>query len=113
MPVCTLRQTLASIEARLKDEWLRQERIEEWHVKTLAQAIVSTSMADPKSKKQMLAEVAKLKIGMSEALGEEQSEAKKEVPLEVFIEQGSQVADNGAGSYEQLRQMFGGGATTR
>jgi hypothetical protein len=105
-PVCRLRQIVANIEDRLKAHRLRQEQIEEWHVRSLAQVIVSSSMADPKSKKALMGEVSKLSLQMTSADSDKPT-SPADVPPEVFIEQGSQVADNPNGSIERHRQAFG------
>jgi hypothetical protein len=104
--VCRLRQMVANIEARRKAARQHQQTIAEWQTRTLATFIAATVPQEKKgAKNPLLEEAQKVRLQME---GEESEDDKaKDVPPEVFIEQGSQVAQNRNGSYERLRRAFG------
>ncbi len=104
MPICTLRQKIAVIEDRRKQERLYTKTIAEWQTRTLAQFIAATVPME-KGKPNKLAEAAE-KIRLR--LEDDDGQADDDTPLEVFIEEGSKVAENSAGSYERLMGGFGG-----
>lgn len=106
-PVCLLRQQVATIESRRKSERLLQQTIAEWQTRTLAQFIALTVPMEKKGQKNPLLEEAN-KIRLRLDGEDEEEESKKDVPMEVFIEEGSQVAQNKNGSFEALTRAFGG-----
>lgn len=105
-----MRQQVANIELRRKAERLRQQTIAEWQTRTLATFIAATVPMEKKGQKNpLLDEAQKVRLRM-DGDEEEDRRSSADVPPEVFIEQGSQVAQdrNGNGSYERLRRAFGG-----
>lgn len=104
MAVCRLRQAVANIEARRKGERQYRNIIAEWQTRTIAQFIAATVPVE-KGKRNTLAEEAeKIRLRLEDEKGTSESDA----PPEVFVEEGSQVAKNAAGSYERLMAGFGG-----
>jgi hypothetical protein len=102
MPVCRFRQIVANIESRQKTRRLYDNTITEWQVRTLAQVIAATVPVE-KGKKNSLADAAaKIRLRLEDDGGK----AENDAPPEVFIEQGSQVAENAPGSYERLLAGF-------
>lgn len=102
--VCRLRQIVANIESRQKGERQYQQTITEWQTKTLAAFIAASVPMEKKGQKNPLLDEA-----MRISLTFEGDEALvKDVPPEVYVEQGSQVAQNKNGSYERLKAVFGG-----
>lgn len=104
MAICRLRQVVANIEARLKASRLREQTIAEWQTKTLAQFIAATVATDKGKKNPLAEEAAKIRL----RLEGDDGKADSDVPMEKYIEEGSQVAENVEGSYERLMQGFGG-----
>ena len=103
LPVCRLRQITANIEFRRKNERLHRNTITEWQTRTLASFIAAT--VDTQGKRNPLAEEAdKIRLRVEDKKGK----ADSDVPMEVFLEQGSQVAENPAGSFERLARGFQG-----
>ena len=98
-----MRQITANIEERLRDTRLREASLIEWQTKVLAKFIAATVPTE--GKKNPLADAAdKIRLRMETEDGISESDA----PPEVFVERGSQVAENKAGSYESLLSGFGG-----
>lgn len=104
MPICTLRQKIAVIEDRRKQERLYTKTIAEWQTRTLAQFIAATVPTD-KGKTNKLAQAAE-KIRLR--LEDDEGAADDDTPMDVFIEEGSKVAENPTGSFERLTSGFGG-----
>lgn len=105
MPICLLRQKIANIELRLKEQRLYRQTIAEWQTRTLAQFIAATIPMTKKGQKNPLAdEAAKVSLNMEDDKGK----SDKDVPMETYIEKGSQVAQNVPGSFERLVAGFGG-----
>lgn len=105
MPICTLRQKLAVLQHRQKQNRLHSQTIAEWQARTIAQFVASTVPAN-QGGKQIAAQAAKVKLRMEDESGA----AEDDRPLEQVIEEGS-VAENRLGSYEALSAGFGGART--
>jgi len=101
LPVCRLRQIIANVESRRKSLRLYNNTITEWQTRTLAQFIAATV---PEGGKALQKEAAKIRLRVED----EKGSADDDTPMEKYIEEGSQVADNAVGSYERLMQGFGG-----
>lgn len=102
LPVCRLRQIVAVIGERQKHERLYNQTISEWQTRTTVQFIAATVPVD-KGKKNPLADAAdKVRLRMEDEKGQSPSD----VPMEEFIEKGSPVAENQAGSFEALMGGF-------
>jgi hypothetical protein len=107
IPICRLRQIAATVEARLKSERLYHQTITEWQTRTLAQFIAATVQMEKKGQKNpLMAEASKIRLRLEG--DDDESLSGDDVPPEVYIEQGSQVAQNDNGSYERLRSAFAG-----
>lgn len=104
MPVCTLRQKIANIEDRLKYDRLHTQTIAEWQTRTIAQFIAASVPLEKGQKNPLIPAADKIRLRMEDESGESPSD----VPPEVFIEKGSQVAENAPGSFERLMGGFGG-----
>lgn len=104
LAICRLRQIVAVVEERKKYERLHLQTIAEWQTRTTVQFIAATVPVE-KGKKNPLADAAdKVRL----RLEDEKGESPSDVPIEEFIEKGSQVAENAPGSFERLMGGFGG-----
>lgn len=108
-----MRQIVKSIEHRTKLTYLRSDMVVEWQTKTLANFIANTIKVPPGRTNQLVKAVDRIKlVDIKEVDGSipytpEQVTQQADDP-EVFVEQGSQVAEerNGVGSYEKLMRGF-------
>lgn len=102
-PVCTIRQHLANISARLKAVRIHDHKIAEWQTRTISQFVAATVPADSGGK-QLAAQASKIHLRMENDKGV----ADDDRSIEQIIEEGSVLAENRAGSYERLASGFGG-----
>lgn len=104
LPVCRLRQIIANIEARKKATRQHHTTITEWQTRTLAQFIAATIPVEKGKKNPVADAAAKLSLRIEDETGN----SDDDTPMEKYLEEGSQTADNGTGSFERLTAGFGG-----
>lgn len=100
-----LRQITAVIEQRQKAQRLHRGALIEWQTKTLASFIAATVPVEKGKGGNPLAKAAE-KVRLR--LEDDEGVADNDVPMEVWLEEGSQTAENSEGSFEQLMRGFGG-----
>lgn len=93
---------MANIEARLKANRLHHGSIVEWQTRTLVQFISATVPVEKGKKNPLAAEADKVRL----RLEDDEGQADNDAPPEVFVEQGSQIAENAPGSFEKLMGGF-------
>jgi hypothetical protein len=103
-----MRQIVKDIESRQKAQRLRRELVVEWQTKTLASFIANTVQV--KGSNPLLKAVDKVRLVDKKELEgmTQQSGPKPEDDPEIYVEQGSQIAEsrNKPGSFEALLQGF-------
>jgi hypothetical protein len=103
-----LRQILETIKERHRVRKLERDMVTEWQTKTLAGFIANT-IPVPKGKSNKLAkEVDNIRLVNQEDLKRAAGPQGQEADPEVFVEEGSQVAEerNSRGSWEAIHQGF-------
>jgi hypothetical protein len=110
--ICRLRQIAATIADRQKAKRTYDETLLEWQTKTISVFIASTVKVSKGKKNPLLAAAEKISL-KAKKIANGKTSTKKDADSEaynpeVFVEQGSQLADNAAGSYEAFMARAGG-----
>jgi len=97
--VARARQILATIELRIKASFAQRASLTEWSTKRIVEFIAATVPTQQGKTNKLLDYAQKVSLGLFK---EDSQKEEEEVPPEVFIEKGSQKAENSPGSFEGL-----------
>ncbi len=106
LPVCRLRQIARSIEDRLKAVSREHRDVVDLQTRAVVTFIAGTVRVEKGKRNHLLEQANKFKLFADSADPSGVQSTDSVDRPEVFVEQGSQVADNRPGSFEALMQGF-------
>lgn len=102
LPICRLRQIIKTVEERRKAQQKVKNALLEWQTKTLAMFVAHTVQVPKGKSNPLLKAVDKISLNKDE----KRDNSAVEADPEVFVEEGSQTAQNHIGSFERVLGGF-------